>query len=400
MTSVVKSLGGVTMCMLQDLRPEDTVAEVKARVEAETGLSSLKLKLGINGKFTRDRDPISVYGWRLGDPLVACVSLREAIRVQEKAAKMTDAARKAVQEAFRIQEEAAQIPDVAKLPEVLSNTPMYQVGTVLEVPAATAKKSVVRPSVFRMSGSGKSPHKAQADMPKKTDVDEASNFSNMALKSLHEHIDDACIEYGYLQIFNYAHKHRRKSKGVALGPKFWVPIPTGTKVYTYPRNQSALETDPRTAHQLRSCLKRIKVDRNEACSSPRSVLSETSDSTVASASDNRRVRFCDMRVSGSRTLSDGVRAPLAEWVYIDRDICGISIHEYAPRDPQFQDFASSTYGFHFLSELFELEALIERDHTKAACETSLAYQHEEQMLDDALKLAGVKQKYLRACNSE
>jgi len=63
------------------------------------------------------------------------------------------------------------------------------------------------------------------------------------------------------------------------------------------------------------------------------------DMPKGSESDLRRVRFCDE-----------VNVSLSEWIYVDRDICGFSIYEYAPNDEEFKDFASTCYGQLFSQE--------------------------------------------------
>jgi len=59
---------------------------------------------------------------------------------------------------------------------------------------------------------------------------------------------------------------------------------------------------------------------------------------------------------------------LAEWIFIDRDICGFSLHEYAPDDADVKDFASSPYARTFIEELAEAEFQNSyKQHIMAAC---------------------------------
>jgi len=92
-------------------------------------------------------------------------------------------------------------------------------------------------------------------------------------------------------------------------------------------------------------------------------------------------------------------APLAEWIFIDRDICGFSLHEYAPDDAGVQDFASSPYARMFLEELARVEFLnsYEQQHGIFRCKQSeQVHRCEERQLDKALLLAGVHVSYIHA----
>jgi len=58
------------------------------------------------------------------------------------------------------------------------------------------------------------------------------------------------------------------------------------------------------------------------------------------------------------------RSEWSEWIYIDRDICGISLHEYAPNDPSCGDFVSSSFGRLFCADLQRLELAGKGDEYK------------------------------------
>jgi len=237
------------------------------------------------------------------------------------------------------------------------------------------------------------------------------------------------LEYGYLQIENYARKQRDKARGIVPGPTRWVSLPSGTKVHSY-----AIDTGPSqrcsgsnvaeeakpssrqlVAQPRRSSLKQQQLckDAAEAFLSPRSAKS---DSTAASASDQRQVHFCDEPLpvfpldvsqqslpacetsSGYPSpLAQNVIGPLAEWIFVDRDICGFSLCEYSPNDVKFKDFASSHYGYLFLTEMTALESVSQcEQHKIVACQTSSErHNQEEWELDEALKLAGVREVFLQ-----
>merc|ERR1719253_1192501 len=89
-------------------------------------------------------------------------------------------------------------------------------------------------------------------------------------------------------------------------------------------------------------------------------------STAASSSDDRCVHFRDGLLPGCLQgsslhdedmldIAEEFTSPLADWIFIDRDICGFSLHEYSPNDTEMQDFASSPYARMFLQELAAAE---------------------------------------------
>lgn len=227
-----------------------------------------------------------------------------------------------------------------------------------------------------------------------------------ALKSTQEH--SPASEYGYLQIDGYAQKHslhsskvRARRSRVEPGPKVWVPLPRGVIVESYPRpctNTTEFQPCKLMAPPLHSCLRQRQHtcrDGGEVLDTPRSTLSGGSDSTSASSSENRHVHFFDGVVPGAEsTTSTGGPNSNHEWIYIDRDICGFSLHEYAPNAPSHQDFASSQFGRDFVVELMFLEDSIRIEQMKAVLsDTELARdRQEDKELDQALGLASLNQR--------
>jgi len=116
---------------------------------------------------------------------------------------------------------------------------------------------------------------------------------------------------------------------------------------------------------------------------------ESTGSTAASASDLRQVRFRDGLTPGSEEAA-AVWTAVADWIFIDRDICGMSLHEYDP-DGEVKDFASSPYGRDFLHSLDFIVSMNAFEEAKAArCTGSMtAYKVDERELDKALFTAGV-----------
>jgi len=207
---------------------------------------------------------------------------------------------------------------------------------------------------------------------------------------------------GYVQIEQYA-SLKKKLKFLDPSYRRWVSLPEDTEVVSYtPSQSSAAEAAQKSAEwPMRSCLKRshhVCRGEEDAPPTPRSTASGCSDSTRASSSDNRRVHFSDGALPGveANTSSDSSPSAVAECIYIDRNICGFSLYEYAPQVPAFRDFASSRFALDFLIELDKLTRQNLKQHAeRMADEKYLAgYRAEEKELDDALEKAGVKPEML------
>lgn len=123
---------------------------------------------------------------------------------------------------------------------------------------------------------------------------------------------------------------------------------------------------------------------------------ESTDSTVASSSELRHVRFQDGLLPGQDEPHEQKTA-LAEWIFIDRDICGLSLHEYDP-ESEIRDFASSPYGYMFIEDLEDVVSLNSlQQHMTAQCsEKNEDSRREERTIDKALLMAGVHVNYLHA----
>jgi len=210
-----------------------------------------------------------------------------------------------------------------------------------------------------------------------------------------------CSKYGYVQIDDFAKKMILKKKTrTAPGPKYWVGLPGGTRVQSYPSPFNGATAEV-TCSKLTTPPRCSSLSAAVICT-PRSADSD--DSTVASDSDRRRVHFSDGFVVGGNSTSDDVdpaengQAALSEVVYIDRDICGFSLYEYAPDDDEFKEFASSRFARMFLQELHLLESYCQRrQQHMLACEMNRErHQEEERELDIALLQAGVKEKALQS----
>lgn len=331
MASIVKGLNGREICRLEGLTVDDSVASVKFKIELLTAFSAEALRLGIRGQFTADDLPLSTYAWKPGDPIVVLVT------------------------------------GAAKVSKGIGNVTQDQ--------------------------------------------------------------DIAPVEFGYLQIDHYREKVR--------GAKRWVPLPKDTPVHSYPhstlgpkqrqpldkvvtrqygRVKSTGEIGLILAYdsanvwrswklQLgdsRDWFRRdevIELDCGKQSCHNNSTMSVRSDSTKASASASRRVRFCDEVGSERATFEEEPwacepsLASLAEWIFIDRDICGISLYEYAPTDAECGEFASSSFGHSFLEQLQHLQSCC-IDPEKNDDAHNARADREERQFDAALLRAGVKAKEL------
>lgn len=215
-------------------------------------------------------------------------------------------------------------------------------------------------------------------------------------------------EYGYLQIKEYRRKRRAIGSMVTRShQKRWLPLPKHIQVHGHSpapnvENPTGLATRP-----LRPCLRGVLQSgvpdatlRDDCCK----LRSSSSVSTIASSSDQSRVHFCDGLAPGCDTLdavllAEKLRAPLAEWIFIDRDACGCSLYEYDPKEVhlyEYEYFHSSPYGRMFMAELSHLHAT---QATAAFKTRNELYDREEQQLDNALRLAGVDELLLKRADS-
>lgn len=112
-------------------------------------------------------------------------------------------------------------------------------------------------------------------------------------------------------------------------------------------------------------------------------------------SPDRRVHFRDGVETGCDAADDATPlgvggAPLAEWIFIDRDSCGISLYNYDPQESHlfpYEYFHSSVYGRLFHKELSDIH---EEQRVSAELMSSEDLE-QERGLDIALKLAGVEE---------
>jgi hypothetical protein len=207
------------------------------------------------------------------------------------------------------------------------------------------------------------------------------------------------IKYGFLQIRGYrSQTTRRKDSNSEPLERQWVTLPRDTYVQTYDDSE-VVEVVPKKTRDtslLRSCLRQAHGIACKDMDEDIEIASTTSCSTTASSSDCRRVHFRDGCMPGwddediQADLADEADLPVADWHYVDRDICGYSLHIYAP-DADNKDFASSKYAASFSRELEALEFRVMYKHQEMTLneDDQTAYKQEERRLDKALLLAGV-----------
>lgn len=218
-------------------------------------------------------------------------------------------------------------------------------------------------------------------------------------------VEDDLVEYGYLQIDHYVEfkKEAKKEDGETWAAR-WVSLPIGTHVRSYSSldSFSIRESQDKThvsLMPLRSCMKQTRM--SSTCVDLDSCDTMSTISTAASSSGHLQVHFadeCSQDDWEDQVLDESISSPasfsspLAEWAYIDRDICGFSLHEYNPDVNN--EFASSPYGCSFLEELAKVEFLNGYENQMAsdsACEEAEERNTlEERRLDKALLLAGVR----------
>jgi len=200
------------------------------------------------------------------------------------------------------------------------------------------------------------------------------------------------VEYGYMQIDDY---RSYKMCDVRPKKKRWVPLAQGTHVETYHNSSSKQNRDV----SQRS----YSFDR------------EATTSTMASSKDLCQVHFRDGTLPGCQeeqivgvdSSMHELKTSVADWIFIDRDICGFSLHEYDPESQYDPDsvtggFASSPYGQTFREELDDIVNmnLFRQQMTALCAEPSESCTHEERQVDKALLLAGVHVNYIHATPEE
>jgi hypothetical protein len=226
--------------------------------------------------------------------------------------------------------------------------------------------------------------------------------------------------YGYLQVNDFARKQKRFGR-ITSSQKNWVPLPKHVQVYGYlsPYNAATGHAHPRdlVPQPLQSCLKQVHggyggckpfatvtamsdtPSGNSDCHLP-SGCSFCSLSTLASASDRRRVHFSDgiepaIDMTDVANMAKDIGTPLAMWVFIDRDMCGRSLYEFDQFELHchpYEYFHKSPYGHFFNRELSKLHATL----CNSACnKANEAYNQEDLELDDALMLAGVDERLVK-----
>lgn len=243
----------------------------------------------------------------------------------------------------------------------------------------------------------------QCMMPKVHDFEDI-----LDIESYRPEVPD--LEYGYLQIDEY--RSRKKVRDCSTKPlgKRWVPLPKGSFVHTYNEDSVAADAyrNKVNTEPLRSCLRQPPYCKQAVAAEDSLTMEkwdiESATSTVASSSDSRRVRFPDGLTPGcweyveDELTSLGVieYKPLAEWIYVDRDICGYSLHVYSPDDNMTKDFASSPFARMFIGQMDHMEFLGMWSERSVIESDSATHRHEERHIDKALLMAGVHADLIHA----
>lgn len=217
------------------------------------------------------------------------------------------------------------------------------------------------------------------------------------------------LNYSYLQITDYR-SQRKRNDGPLKPLARWVPLPMEVCIHGVSVDDVVCTSQRETrAEPLRSCIRQLLSCKRSTSVEDEHIMenwdTESSVSTVATSSERRRVKFPDGLSPGCwEEIEDDLSedpanaqweshssAALAEWIFIDRDICGYSLYEYAPDDDEMKEFASSPFANMFIKELENIEFVnMYNQQTMMQCEEyASAHRQEERQLDKALLLAGV-----------
>jgi len=387
MSAIIKSLvGDEFLCELQGLEGTATVDDVKRKIAALTGIPVAQMKVRIKGKYHRDDKAISACRWKPGGLMQLAVA--DGTDVKQKPAQ------------------------VAKSPMMIPITFAPAVPTLPQYGYPQMdNRSQANSGYFRgdepMYVLVNADAKPQAPTPPPTTpIPETSDF-------------------GYYQIDNYAQKHHRmKHSRIEPGPKRWVSLPSGLKVHSFDELQemavtevssSTLKAQPTCVdNSLRSCIEKSSSLRSSKDKDPflREISNFSQQSTSFGGSSNqsglsansqgsqgdmvRLVRFIDGLAPGDGlcedTFTSAATVPLAEWIYLDRDTCGVSLYNYAPESVEHQEFTSSPFAASFRKEFAEVcrQNRNEQNELKKTKAYLVAYYMEEQVLHKALRTAGVR----------
>jgi len=206
-------------------------------------------------------------------------------------------------------------------------------------------------------------------------------------------------EYGYLQVDNFRSKWSHLKENLPEDAFHWVSLPEGIVVHSYPKDASSPSCDVvpvscMKKFQQPDCSRTIKqLCEDTACTEEMCIYQSPGDINTCNTTMQtsctslpikrmRQVRFCDGICKGS---------DIAQWIYIDRDICGVSLFEYAPEYEEVlgprRRFASSHYGQAFCADLKALES----ECQQASCNNKA--DEEEKLLDKALELAKLRMSF-------
>jgi hypothetical protein len=256
----------------------------------------------------------------------------------------------------------------------------------------------------------------------RTRVSQLLSGSSSQYRTLVSNTQEKKTEYGYLQVDNFRSKWSHLKEALPEDAKHWVALPEGIVVHSYPKDASSPFCDVVPVSCMKkpqqpSCSRTIKQLPDKQCEDAActeemcihqslgdtNTCKTTMKTSCTSLPNNtmRQVRFCDGICKGSDivpALSSSCpgkqeqESELAQWIYIDRDICGFSLENYAPDDVEYRDFASSHYGQAFCADLKALESVCQQ----ASCNNTAVkgvHDKEEKLLDKALESAKLRASF-------
>jgi hypothetical protein len=143
-----------------------------------------------------------------------------------------------------------------------------------------------------------------------------------------------------------------------------------------------------------------KCDKNGDTYATHKYVNVSENGDEISEEEKKRVHFMDGRgtlYSGENNATSGENNTTSTWTYIDRNMSGFSLYEYAPNDKEYAAFASSRFGQLHLKEAKEIEGTNEQHQQDCLRDADWndTYNEEEQHLNKLLIDAGVRPYQLR-----
>jgi hypothetical protein len=211
-------------------------------------------------------------------------------------------------------------------------------------------------------------------------------------------------EVHFKQVENFREKERRRKRaGKKQAEIKYVTLNPSDVVHFYLSAEKRQFSEPLPSAMFQQPFKedmKEKLDENGLTYATRKLVKVDETGDEISEKNKKRVTFIDKRgtlYSGESNATFGENNTTSTWIYIDRNMSGFSLYEYAPKDKQYAAFASSRFGELHLKEASEIEQKNQKDQQERLrdADTNDTYEEEEQILNKLLIDAGVKPYQLR-----